>query len=255
MQTEILLAVDSQKVEAFLALLHLLDCVNIKNISTPCESQLNLKAMKQKTTPQTFRDFSFQQVKDNFGLQSQERNLFEAVAPLPLSDWLRQSIDMASGKVLRNEKERSECLISPILIDLEFRNEFSFRVFSGESIEVDAERGLKGEFDFAFVNDKHATELVAPIFTLVEAKQGDITKHWGQIAAQMLAAQLENKNRNKGTDTIFGCITTGELWRFLKLESNCFTIDTQTYYLPQLEKIVAIFQSIVDFYKDNSSFK
>lgn len=211
------------------------------------EKMIDMK--KEETKPKRFTDFTFKQVLDNFNLESQRIELFTDTKPQAANEWLDRAIKIANNKILRSEKERSESIIAPILTDLEARHDFNFRIFSGEFIDIDADKGLKGEFDFAFVNDAEATELVAPIFTLVEAKQGDITKHWGQIAAQMVGAREENKNRKEDVKAIFGCITSGELWRFMKLENDCIYIDDRTYYLNELEKILGIFQYIVDFYR------
>jgi len=165
------------------------------------------------------------------------------------SEWLKTSLKVVKHKSLRTEKERSEYLIAPILTEMEIRNDFSFKIFSGEQVTIDKDRGLKGEFDFAFSKEKNSVELSAPIFTLVEAKQADITKHWGQLVAQMVGAREENKKQKKELHTIFGCVTSGENWQFAKLENDCVYIDTEIYYLVQIEKILGIFQYIIDFYK------
>lgn len=200
--------------------------------------------------PTSFREFSFSQVLEAFNLNREKQNLFENIEQIEASVWLQHALKLAKQRPLRSEKERSETLISPILSEVQERNDFSFQIFSGEFLVVDKDKGLKGEFDFAFVNDKQKEELTAPIFTLVEAKQADITKHWGQITAQMVAAREENKKANKELSAIFGAITSGENWQFAKLENECVYIDTETYYLVQIEKILGIFQYIVDFYKE-----
>lgn len=73
----------------------------------------------------------------------------------------------------------------------------------------------------------------------------------GQITAQMVGAREENKNRNEEVKAIFGCITSGELWRFMKIENDCIYIDERPFSIyTELEKILGIFQYIVDFYKE-----
>lgn len=243
------LQIDKNKQVFFEEILENFDFVEVLDNEIWEKNSKQENMQEEKKQPQTFSEFTFQQVLETFELESQEQDLFATVAPLVLDDWLNKAIKIAKKKRLRNEKERSECLINPILISLEERNDFSFRIFSGEYITINKEKGLKGEFDFAFVNNPKATELIAPIFTLVEAKQGDITKHWGQIAAQMVGAREENTSRNESIQSIFGCITSGELWRFMKLEDNCIYIDEKTYFLNELEKILGIFQYIVDFYR------
>jgi len=252
MENLLTLKIEENKKEFLLELLENFDFVEIQENTIwqeILETEKTTEMKKEDKKPKRFTDFTFQQVLDNFELESHRVELFAATETQEANEWLERAIKIAKNKVLRSEKERSESIIAPILTDLEARHDFNFRIFSGEFIDIDADKGLKGEFDFAFVNDTEATELVAPIFTLVEAKQGDITKHWGQIAAQMVGAREENKNRNEDIKAIFGCITSGELWRFMKLENDCIYIDERTYYLNELEKILGVFQYIVDFYK------
>ena len=87
----------------------------------------------------------------------------------------------------------------------------------------------------------------APIISIVEAKKNDLDLGIGQCIAQMIGAYQFNKQKNSNIKAIFGCITTGLEWKFLKLEKESFiTIDTKIYYLNELEKILGIFQSIID---------
>jgi len=198
--------------------------------------------------PKNFSEFDMKTAKEIFSLIEKESTLFTNIQEIPISDWLKKSIEKSKHKSLNSEKERSEILISPILTEIEEMNDFSFKIFSGARLNIDSSRGLTGEFDFAFSQER-TSNLEAPIFTVVEAKQADITKHWGQLVAQMIGAREENKKQKKDLKTIFGCVTSGEQWRFAKLENDCVYIDTETYYLLQIEKILGIFQYIVDFYE------
>ena len=47
---------------------------------------------------------------------------------------------------------------------------------------------------------------------------------------------------------IYGCVTTGEDCQFLTLEDTQVAIDAQRYYVNELDKILGIFQLIVDKY-------
>lgn len=244
--------VEKNKQDFFSEILENFDFVEIQDNAIWEEILENKKYMKKEgnNKPQRFTDFTLQDVKEVFKLKSKRDSIFENINEVKPSDWLQKCLRIAEHKSLRNEKERSEILVSPIISEIQQQNNFDFKVFSGEYIDVDAERGLKGEFDFAFVNDKDTEELTTPIFTLVEAKNGDINKHWGQIAAQMVGAREENLKEEKKLKAIFGCISTGEYWHFLKLENDYIYIEKRalSIYL-ELEIILGIFQYIVDFYK------
>ncbi|MFG6099833.1 hypothetical protein SPB21_31615 [Leptothoe sp. ISB3NOV94-8A] len=40
--------------------------------------------------------------------------------------------------------------------------------------------------------------------------------------------------------TIYGCVTNGELWKFLKLQGTDLTIDLEAYCLEPLERLLGI---------------
>lgn len=50
------------------------------------------------------------------------------------------------------------------------------------------------------------------------------------------------------SSTIFGCITTGEDWQFLKLEDDTLTIDSQRYYINDVGLLLAVLQTIIASY-------
>ncbi len=67
----------------------------------------------------------------------------------------------------------------------------------------------------------------------------------GQCAAAMLAAQLFNQQEGNDIKTIYGAVTTGDIWRFLKLEDSDVFIDLSNYYIKDVDKILGIlFKSI-----------
>ena len=49
-------------------------------------------------------------------------------------------------------------------------------------------------------------------------------------------------------DWVYGCVTTGEDWQFLRLEVNQVTIDSQRYYISELELVLGVFQAILAGY-------
>ncbi len=49
-------------------------------------------------------------------------------------------------------------------------------------------------------------------------------------------------------ETTFGTVTTGDRWKFLKLESNTVTIGLLEYNLPPVEQVLGILVSFVAHY-------
>lgn len=62
----------------------------------------------------------------------------------------------------------------------------------------------------------------------------------------MVGAQRFNQIEGNEIPVIYGCVTTGEDWQFLTLEANHIAIDSQRYYVNELEKVIGIFQAMVD---------
>jgi hypothetical protein len=62
----------------------------------------------------------------------------------------------------------------------------------------------------------------------------------GQCVAEMVAAQIFNLNEGKEILTIYGCVTSGKLWQFIKLEGSDVTIDVNEYQIVPVERILGI---------------
>ncbi len=56
----------------------------------------------------------------------------------------------------------------------------------------------------------------------------------------MIAARLFNQKEGNPTDILYGAVTTGTDWKFLKLEDKIASIDINDYYIKELDKILAI---------------
>jgi transketolase C-terminal domain/subunit len=64
---------------------------------------------------------------------------------------------------------------------------------------------------------------------IVEAKNENIKGGLGQCVAEMVAAQIFNEREANAIDTIYGAVTTGEIWKFLKLGGGCFHRFSREY--------------------------
>ena len=61
----------------------------------------------------------------------------------------------------------------------------------------------------------------------------------------MVAARLFNDREGSGIEAVYGVVTTGTNWRFLKLVSGVVFIDQREYYIDRVEKILGILVSII----------
>ena len=197
-----------------------------------------------------YSDFSLQDVVTEFDLVEDRTKLFDNVETLEMSEWLKEAFEtgLDLGLFSSSEKARSEFIAAPILLELVRRNRGCLAVHSGKRFDVLPERGLNGECDFILSKGKISYTLRTPIFAMVEAKKNDIDVGVGQCAAQMVGAKIYNESKENGTDTIFGCSTTGEAWQFLKLENGTIFLDDNRYYLDNVGQILGMLQNIIDFY-------
>lgn len=198
----------------------------------------------------SYKSFTFQQLKERFGLELSLSPILSAtVVPVEPSQWLWRSIEISSNTAVTTAKERSERIISPILLELIERNNRQFSLFSGWSFDVDVKRGLKGECDFLLSSVPFDFEIKVPIFAVRETKGGEIESCLPHCAAQMLAAQLFNEREHNSIPAVFGCVTTGVVWRFLKLEKNNLIVDVDIYCLDNVPRILGVLQTIVNLYQ------
>ena len=56
----------------------------------------------------------------------------------------------------------------------------------------------------------------------------------------MVAARIFNEREGNEINKIFGCVTTGDIWRFLVLDGNVATIEEKVFELTEVEQIIGI---------------
>lgn len=196
-----------------------------------------------------YSDFTLRGAVDAFGLQEElNTDLFAQVAPLELSEftrtWLDEYAPIAVG--MNTEAARSHYVITPLLIEARRRVKGPANVFPGFTLDVDRERGLSGYCDYIISRAAEIYYLRAPLMAVIEAKREDITGGLGQCAAAMVAIQLFNERDGAPVPAVYGCVSSGNLWRFLKLQGTRLTIDRPEYHLREADKIVGILVSILN---------
>lgn len=175
------------------------------------------------------------------------QHLFNKITPINPSNWLKKALLKGHKTSINSEKTLAELLISPILIEILDACAETFSLFSGERFEVGKSYGLTGECDFLFSATPRTAFIAAPVFALVEAKKRSLEEGLAQCAAQMIAVREFNKKEDKNIKTIFGCVSHGEAWLFLKFENQHLTVDQEKFYLKnELELILGILHFIVN---------
>ena len=193
-----------------------------------------------------YSSFSFPAVKKQFGLKSVRGVIFDNLEPIEPSSWLIDTLKMASQMAIVSEKSRSEWLVSPIMMAIKNANKDKMNVLSGENMNVAKDQSLTGECDFIFVKDPDTFNVESLIFCLVEAEKNDLVSGIGQCTAQMIGARMINEQDGVNFPVIYGCVTTGTDWQFLKLENQLVTIERNLKYIVELPYLLATFQRIID---------
>ncbi|OQY49026.1 MAG: hypothetical protein B6242_00635 [Anaerolineaceae bacterium 4572_78] len=197
-----------------------------------------------------YSDFSLEKVKHQFNLVQKTIDLFPDETSIHPSDWLKQTLSMGLDLTVisSSEKARGELLVMPILLELRHHNNNSFAIYSGTTLDADNQQGLNGECDFVLTIGEVAHAITTPIFSLVETKKKDIDGYFGQCVAQMMGARFYNQQQGNNITTIYGCITTGDDWQFLKLEDDTIFIDRKYYALHPVERLLGVLQRVVETY-------
>jgi hypothetical protein len=197
----------------------------------------------------SYTDFDIPRVRKDLHLEVVVQKIDWQLEIIPPSDWLLKSLEKGERNAFVSEKARSEFIVTPILLAAQEILNYEVQIFSGQTLNVEPSIGLTGECDFILSKTKPTPALKSPIVSLVEAKKNDIELGLGQCIAQMFAAKIFNRENGEDFQTIFGCVTTGEDWQFLKLEKDTAIVDSERFYLSEVEKILGVFKSIFDFYE------
>jgi hypothetical protein len=195
----------------------------------------------------TYADFDLKTAVTTFGLTTdRDTDVFAAAEPLEpsqyLRDWLEEFAPLALG--INTERARSGFLIVPVLAEMRRRTRRLVNALPGVAFDVDQERGLVGCCDYLIARSPTIYYVQGPILAVVEAKKENVIAGLGPCVAEMVAIQIFNERERTAVPAVFGAVTSGNIWRFLKLEGSTLHIDKPEYYLHDIAKILGILVSI-----------
>lgn len=205
-------------------------------------------ATNEKEITVAFSDFSIGEVKRRFGLQLDESgDFFAAVAPVAasslLQETLREGIPLALA--IGTEKARSEMIVAPVLVEVRRQLSHAISLFSGIEWSVEPSQGLRGVCDFLFSLSPEQLDVEAPVVAIVEAKRDDMSLGIGQCLAEMVGARIFNQRRGNSIATIYGVVTTGNIWKFLRLVKDTAFVDVTEYHIKEVEHILGILRGML----------
>ncbi len=197
----------------------------------------------------SYSDFNLKQVQKDFNLEIIEKlGIFSKIKKSEISDYfmitLEENIPLAVS--INTEKAKSELIISNVLIEVRkiFDRKISF--FSGIEFNIDKEKGLNGYCDFMISLSSEQLFVKSPIIILVEAKNENMMGGLGQCIAEMVAARMFNEKEGNNIPSIYGTVTTGIFWKFIKLTNNIVEIDLKDYSIEDNpERVIGILSSMM----------
>lgn len=193
-----------------------------------------------------YSDFTLDRVQKAFDLTiSEDVDIFSPIPEVESSELLVEILryNTPLALAINTEKSRSEMIIAPILIELKKHFNSQISLFSVVDFNVDATQGLNGTCDFLISRSPEQLFVKAPVMTIVEAKKENLNSGIGQCVASMLAAKLFNEREGNEIPIIYGAVTTGNIWKFIKLKGQVVDIDLSEYFISNLSKILGILSS------------
>jgi len=189
-----------------------------------------------------YSQFTIEKVKQDFCLTTVEGVRFfpdslEPIVPSPRLQGILEDLPWVIA--VDTEKARSEVIINPVLLEVRRILDRQISVFSGEELNVDVSVGLNGVCDFLISRSPEQLTVEAPTIVIVEAKKSDLKSGLGQCIAEMVAAQRFNQAKEQPITAVYGSVSSGTQWRFLKLEGQTVTIDLMDYPFPPIEQILS----------------
>ncbi len=195
-----------------------------------------------------YSNFTLKRVKAEFDINVVEnRDLFSTIEEVEVSNYLKTTLNynVPLALAISTEKARSEMIISNVLIELKKLLNDEIGLFSVINLDIDKDRDLNGFCEYIISKSSEQFYLNSPIVAIVEAKNEQLTSGLGQCIAEMIASKIFNKNEGNNVDKIYGAVTTGNTWKFLKYINNTAYIDKLEYHIANVNMIMGIFVKMV----------
>lgn len=196
-----------------------------------------------------YSSYNLKRVVQQFGLTlSEQRGAFRLVAPCapPESLLVRLAEKVPLAVAINTEKARSELIVAEILFELRQHFEQRISFFSGVEFDVDRKAGLTGFYDFLVSLSPQQLFVTAPVIALVEAKNDNLPAAFGQCLAEMVGAQRFNQNEGNQIGSLYGVVTSGVGWMFLRLQGTTVTVDLGECGIDQPERIFGILVAMIE---------
>ncbi|MEL6352166.1 MAG: hypothetical protein AAFR58_10385 [Cyanobacteria bacterium J06627_28] len=193
----------------------------------------------------SYSTFTLQSAVNQFGIKYIGSDLiFPTVLPtLPQYadnhlELLTRQLERDADIARRNPTDQAKCayVIAPMLATL--RQIHHIGIHTGVQFNVSTVENLTGQCDFLVTLSDELEIIEAPVLVIAQAKQSVMTEGVGRCVAQMVAAQRFNQESGLPPIPVFGCVTNGFSWRFLKLAGDVMQGDGAIEYRLRPTKVL-----------------
>ena len=145
---------------------------------------------------------------------------------------------------LNTEKARSELLIVQILADFKLLHRDRVSLFSGIDFNVDDAMGLKGRCDYVLARSPEQLALIGADLRARGSEEREHRRGHPAMPGGDGRAQVFNDRDKTVESIVYGAVTTGILWRFLRLDGKQAAVDSVEYPIQTPRKVFGILTTI-----------
>ncbi|MBW4583059.1 MAG: hypothetical protein KME42_26120 [Tildeniella nuda ZEHNDER 1965/U140] len=189
-----------------------------------------------------YSDFTIEQVIEQFELDVQEQQPIIESQPVTPSALLVQILEreLPWAIAVGSEIARYSGIIAQVLLEVRALRQQQISVFAGKEFNVNPVQKLNGYCDFLVSLSPVQSVIQAPVAIVAEAKRGILENGLGQCVAGMVAAQQFNQKHKLEIPLVYGSVTDGSKWKFVKLQAQQLTIDVTEYDIVPVERLLGI---------------
>lgn len=188
-----------------------------------------------------YQQYSTTQLKELFKIQLEiNQDLFPDFKPSgdtyePLQETVMKMESRINFSAVDNEATRSNLLVSHILWAASDKYDLGIFFEPVVDIKPDASlslpHSLNGKYDCALSLDN--LDFTTPIIAVVEVKKSSLSTGLGQCVAEMYAT-----SQQFGQDKVYGIITDGEVWSFLRLQKQVLAAHKSRFHVSNVGDII-----------------
>ncbi len=193
----------------------------------------------------TFTDFkSADEVQQAYQIKLIEKK-FLTIAPRSPSEQFVLEYEFVNQNfdIFTSEASRCENVIYPVLREACKQYIHQYSLWSHKSISADEILAGTPDYIIAKRSELGKNVLGFPFILIVEAKQNDFKKGWGQCLAELVAAQKLNQNDE---NAVYGIVTDAEMWQFGKLHQKIFTKNASRATIDNLKDVFGAVCSLIE---------